>query len=207
MLKRPKINWLQIKYPEIQNINRHTNEEKMKPREELNTYTNRLNQRTNIKTESEQEMNDIMIAYLISRPIYVCLFVLFKYMYFLGECMGITSIDIQITISNMHQENIVITLISIVFLTHANKTKSQRNKTHSLYTFPSISFHTNRTSLERFSFSFFHHLHPKPYAMPYTRNVKYFTSSCNLRRNKTVVLWQCCKLLSFVCVRVAFLFI
>lgn len=97
---------------------------------------------SNIKTESERPRNERNNDCIpdFQPNTYLCVY------------MGFTRADIQITISNMHQQNIVIALISIVFLTHASETTT---KTTNLYTFSPVSIHTNRAPLARLSF-FFH---------------------------------------------------
>lgn len=103
--------------------------------------------------------------------------------------MGFTRTDIQITISNMHQQNIVIVLISIVILTHASENQQQRKKdkpneqtfTHfRRYQFTQIALHLWLS----FFFLFFSPSQRQTFAV---LCVKYFTSSCNFRRYKTVV--------------------
>lgn len=112
-------------------------------------------------------MSETMIAYLISSPIYMCV------------CMGFTRTDIQITISNMHQRNIVIVLISIVILTHAREQQQQEKRdkpaNKPLHIFVGINSHKSRFTCDLVSFlPFFHHLSAKSLPCAVYTNRKIF---------------------------------
>lgn len=111
--------------------------------------------------------------------------------------MGFTRTDIQITISNMHQQNIVIALISIVFLTHASEittTTIKQTFTHFLrYQFTQIALHLR----DLVFYFYFSTIWAPNICRAVYRHRKIFHKQLQFSPIRNCLLWQCSKLLAF----------